>query len=273
MAFQLPNQLGLARSKTKFGVRVAASDFEKAHQQLKPADAVPTRLSLTFLTKLSPMPLGMRPRDIETWSSQLGWPSKVVKALGPRKWLVGSPAAPPQGWLVCNGAPVLSEPVDRKSTRPIIQAADFKPPAPAKASSAGQSPQGGSEDPWTQSDPWSEARKASMARGPPGLTSAVESRVTALENTVQEIRSQQATAAEAHREVKQQVSTLHSNLGDLAASFKEQLQQSFQAQAASNAQQQHQTSQSIAELKELILESRGHKKSKTGDEPMRGSDL
>ena len=81
-ALQLSGQLGLVRSRQRFGVRVASSQFERAHRQLKPGIDPPLQLDLQHFYKVSSVPHGARFQDVAAWLQQLSWKAKPLCSSG-----------------------------------------------------------------------------------------------------------------------------------------------------------------------------------------------
>ena len=138
-------QHGIVRSKAKFGVRVAAATFEKVFRQLRPGAAVPPPVQVKLTLKAGPFPAGTSAEDVSEWASKLHWPIKVLKALGPRFWLLGAEVEPPAFTTHFNQTAVL---ITRTVPSPVIQAGGPLPTGPSPPGSTT------AEDPWLESDPW-----------------------------------------------------------------------------------------------------------------------
>ena len=63
-AAQVPCQLGLVRSKQRFGVRVQAEKHVEAFKLLRPTDALPAQVEVKSVYKLSGLPPGLRATDL-----------------------------------------------------------------------------------------------------------------------------------------------------------------------------------------------------------------
>ena len=205
-------------------------------------------------------PLGADEHAIHQWSVLQKWPVKVIKALTPGEWLIGSASPPPEGWLMFNDHTVLTVPVPQKSRERGIA-----PQAKPARAEAGQDHRD-STDPWQDTDPWKDyyrsQQKPAPARALPSSSvslrpvqpdastgarfQAQDERLRKLEDAVtnlQKGQEQQALQAANDKEVMQ------NNLQALGAQFSASLESMQQAQQ----RQQEQLFAGFTELKQIVL--------------------
>ena len=138
-AMGVRDQAGIVRAKDRYGIRVPESSFDATFKALKPNQDPQPRITVRFLFKLCPVPAGATEQALHQWSKLQSWPIKVLKALGPREWLIGAAAQPPAGWLTFNGETVLTVPVHQKAREQSIIQAGRRPvtkPPTAKSDDA-----------------------------------------------------------------------------------------------------------------------------------------
>ena len=288
-ALQIQDQRGLVRAKGRYGLRVAESRFAAVFGQLRPGQTAPSRIAVSHLYRVGPVPQSADAQALATWASKFGWTVKVLKALGPSHWLLGSSEEPPLEWPLFNGQTILVNKVQqRTAAAPVIQSGSFQTTGPAPDSTSSKEAKSG-EDPWLVSDPWSAARSLSsvgnrslQTRSPSAQSAATgravtgpieqrfqqqDARMQALEEGMQALKLQQE---QGHQQLVQQqtadrqaaaqaTATLTEQLSSVGTELTRQLQAS--ATALQNAQQHQQTQMqtSLDELKALFLESREHR--------------
>ena len=64
-SLQVPGQLGLVRSKDRYGLRVPESRHDAVFQQLKPGQAVPAKVTVSKLFRMGPVPSGGMGKRLE----------------------------------------------------------------------------------------------------------------------------------------------------------------------------------------------------------------
>ena len=159
VALGVPTQCGLVRAGARYGIRVPEADFADVFKKLKPDQVPKNQLSIQHLFKLCPTPLGTTESSLLQWAEGLSWQIKVIKALGPRQWLIGSACEPPTGWLAFRGETVLTVPVQQRSKqRQVVQAGHQHlgplSSLPQAASHKDVSSPPAAIDPLQKSDPW-----------------------------------------------------------------------------------------------------------------------
>ena len=270
-ALKVPEQLGIVRSKAGFGASVPESAYAKVYSMLKAGAAPPPRVQVSKLFRVGPIPQKAGAREVQAWADKCSWQVRVIKALGPGHWLLGSPVDPPSVYPAFNGQTVLIQPVRQKGpAQAVLQSGTLPTPATVAA---------GDTDPWLQSDPWKAYRAArglptsSKATGPVLLQREVtgptekrfqeqEGRLTSLEQALQQVQADQsAFRAEtlAHREqdrqtMTQQVGRIEASLTKVQTDLAHQLQTSITSLVGAQAQQQAQMQAGIDELRSLISE-------------------
>ena len=259
-SLQVPGQLGLVRSKDRYGLRVPESRHDAVFQQLKPGQAVPAKVTVSKLFRMGPVPSGADASSIQEWAKGSSWSVKVLKALGPQHWLLGANEDPPLAYPAFNGQVVLVTKVQQKVVRaPVVQSGYLQSRPSAEQTRAT------GEDPWNLSDPWSKAlpsfgssiSHASQASGsgPRQLAGPTEqrfqqqdSRIQALEESVKaltvkqeqnhsELVLQQNEDRKAHQT---SVTGLREQLACLSHDFSKQLTTSVESLQTAQAQQRQQ---------------------------------
>eukprot|EP00438_Fugacium_kawagutii_P006932 Skav203598 [mRNA] locus=scaffold935:261424:266022:+ [translate_table: standard] len=122
-AAKLSQVCGLARSGDKLAIRVQATGFEASWRVLHPDVEIPKHIETDHLYRLDSLPFGTTATMLTAWGEHQGWPLKPIKAIGPKGWLVGSPAHPKCEQMAFNGAPILTRYVKPRSEdrqNPII---------------------------------------------------------------------------------------------------------------------------------------------------------
>ena len=114
------DQAGIVRSKDRYGVRVPEATYDAAYRLLRPNSEPQPRVQVRFLYKLCPVPAGATEPAIVRWAALQQWQVKVLKALGPRAWLVGSSSPAPEGWLTFNKETILTIPVQQKAKAQLV---------------------------------------------------------------------------------------------------------------------------------------------------------
>ncbi|OLP96400.1 hypothetical protein AK812_SmicGene21382 [Symbiodinium microadriaticum] len=277
-SLQVQGQLGLVRSKDRYGLRVPDARHGAVFQQLRPGQAVPTKVTVSKLFKMGPVPAGADAISVEKWATGGGWSVKVLKALGPQHWLLGSNTEPPVAYPAFNGQTVLVSKVQQRSNpAPMVQSGQLQSrPLPGPAASSHQG-----EDPWNHSDPWSSALSSFSCRA--SITSATssqaprqvagpteqrfqqqDSRIQALEDSVKQLslKQDQNHAQLLHQQGEDRaaaqtaVSGLKEQLAVLGTEVSKQLQTSVESLQAAQTQHQQQMQSGLDELKALFLASR-----------------
>ena len=122
-ALQVQNQLGLVRSRQRYGVRVVVADYERAHKFLKPDFEPPAQLKLTHMYKASSLPHGARFQDVASWLAKLAWKAKPLRQLSVQQCLIGAESPPMPSLHSFNGSPALLQPAPTRAPRqPVVQA-------------------------------------------------------------------------------------------------------------------------------------------------------
>ena len=268
-ALGVSEQAGLIRAKDRYGLRVKDADFDAVFCRLKPDQKPKAKVAVQYLYKLCPTPLGATETAILQWASGLSWPVRVLKALGPRQWLLGSPCEPPAGWLAFKGETVLTVPVHQKGReQQVVQAGHqnlhFRQALPKDSPTV-------PVDPLQKNDPW----KAYNNRAQPVLSKASGSvsatptanrhlpedgplavrfqaqddRLQTLEATVRDLKDGQRAQEQQRKADKAEMTQ---SLAGLSQQFAASLESMQRAQNA----QQEQLVAGMNELKTLVLGQR-----------------
>eukprot|EP00438_Fugacium_kawagutii_P016504 Skav228927 [mRNA] locus=scaffold3800:172712:176581:+ [translate_table: standard] len=113
----IPNELGIVRNKTVFGIRTRFDDFESCWSTVFPNRPSPKQVRIQQLHKLQNVPLTFTQVELRAWLDGLEWDAKPIKRLGAGAWLVGSTGKPPRLACQCNNQTVLIEPVESRLNR------------------------------------------------------------------------------------------------------------------------------------------------------------
>ena len=287
-ALQVPGQLGIVRAKNRYGIRVHEAKHDSTFQQLRPGQTMPSKVAVSHLFRLGPVLPSADATAVQAWATASNWKVKVLKALGPQHWLIGSEVEPPLAYPSFNGQTVLITQVQQRSTQQrIVQAGQLQQKPPPGLTKARPEPE---IDPWLFQDPWSKAASfdsrssvssLSTSNAPRQLTGPTEarfqqldSRLQALEAGMQELKKQQEQQhaqlvqmqAEDRDATQAAVTGLKEQLSVLTTDLAAQLRVSTESLQTAQAQQQHQMQSGIDELKALFLTARDtrdpHKKPK-----------
>ena len=133
-AILVQEQHGLVKGRSRFGIRVPSTAFERVFRQSRPDDQPPSQVPINCLDKLGPVPSSAAADTITQFLTKLGW-----QTLGPEFWLVGVEGPPPTEVPAPNDQPVLLTPVaDKARASAVIQAGGRVPSReePAKQAAA-----------------------------------------------------------------------------------------------------------------------------------------
>lgn len=151
-AAKLSQACGLAKSGSKFAIRVAKADFETCWKLVFPNTVPPEDIATDHLVKIENLPFGTTAELLSQWATHQGWRLKPIRAMGPRAWLAGSPQAPPAANLSFNGAPILTREI--KSKQAMYRDPILAGPKPSHRSgdqtAAQEGPQPLLGDPWAR---------------------------------------------------------------------------------------------------------------------------
>ena len=284
-AIVVHEQHGLVRGRSKLGLRVATPAFDRIFAQLRPGATAPAAIDVKCLFKGGPFPHEASAEDVQSWARQLNWPIKVVKAIGPQFWLLGSAGEPPASTALFNSTPVLISPVkSRESQLPVVQAGGPLPPAGRRPSA----PSPKEVDPWLNGDPWSNYKSQQTSAPGPAATSFVpaktadqqltakvhdqEVKLSRLEQALQDLRADQTSATQAQAadkaQLRQELQSVRTEVQGLGHGLQQQMQANLDSLRAASAQQEQQVAAGMAELKALLLAStENNKKQRTGPDP------
>ena len=282
-AIKVPEQLGIVRSRSGFGIRVPEASYAKVYASLKPGISPPARVQVTKLFRLGPVPQRAGGKEVQARAALCSWQIRVIKALGPGHWLVGSAVDPPSVFPAFNGQTLLIQPVKSRSVGQAVVQSGSLPVSQAASASE--------QDPWLHNDPWKQYRSSRGLTAAPRQVSVApaarevmgptekrfqdqETRLNALEQTLQTVQSEQvAFRAEMGQTREKDMKHINAQLGGLGTSLDkvqhdlaQQLQTSVTSLVGAQAQQQAQMQANMDELKQLLVESSGfHKRAKTED--------
>ena len=107
LSAKISNCLGLVRSKTNFGLRVRAGDFDAAWKVAHPNEPAQSKTAGDLVYKIEGLPFGCSVNMLENWLRLQQWKAIPIRALGSQTWLVRTEHQPPEGLLMFNTTPVL----------------------------------------------------------------------------------------------------------------------------------------------------------------------
>ena len=207
-SLQVPGQLGLVRARDRYGLRVPESRHEAIFKQLRPGQAAPSKLDVKHLWRMGPVPANADAAAIQAWANGSKWTVKVLKALGPQHWLLGSQVEPPQAYPGFNGQTVMVTKVpQRAAPTPIVQSGHLQGRQTSAETPLSAPRSSTEEDPWLTNDPWAKAAFASTRTSFASLSAtstpsrqvtgpseqrfqAQEARLQALEENLQTLKEQ-----------------------------------------------------------------------------------
>ncbi|CAE7630128.1 unnamed protein product [Symbiodinium sp. CCMP2592] len=270
-SLQVPDPLGIVRSKKRFGIRVAEANFEAAWNIVRPHQDAPPKVEVTGLFKLLSAPPQVRASDIQNWARQMSWEVRPLRCLGPGQWLLGAASPPPEGLLSMNKQTVLVQAVaPRQPQRPVVRAGRAPRPSAATVNNTAET-----EDPLALNDP-SKSYLASAGRPLPtgnpvsGPRQAEppnqqrfdqqESRLQKLEAGLDEVRRGHTAMAQqlatTQTVVEQQVEQVQGELNSFARDFRQQLQANAEQQRQAQTAHQQQMQTGIDEIKAMLVAGR-----------------
>ena len=266
LSLKVPEPLGLVRSKSRLGIRVAEAHFQAAWTVVRPDQDAPPKVEVTGLFKLSSAPPQLRSADIQAWAQQMHWQVRPLRCLGPGQWLLGANGPPPEGLLSMNQQAVLVQPVEpRQNHKPVIRAGRLPETVTVSTDVEAVDPLE-ANDPWKkylnqQSRPIAAPPPAPRASAPPNQLrfDQQETRLQQLEAGLDEVRRGHRAVAHqlAHTQaaVEQQVDAVKGDLSSFAVEFRAQLQANAESQRVSQAAHQQQFQQGLDEIKALLAAS------------------
>eukprot|EP00438_Fugacium_kawagutii_P005228 Skav208685 [mRNA] locus=scaffold6485:1060:4992:+ [translate_table: standard] len=268
----VPGVAGLVRGKKSYGLRIEVASFSAAWNRLRPGQPIPDHTQTSRLYKLQPMPNGTDASIVVQWAAQHGWKVKAIKALGAKQWLVGADAPPPS--VLCfNTQPILAQEVAQKG--PVPQGAIAA--GPKLTSQKAANPQ--EENPFKQGDPyfdpWARTRAATDLSAPSSEQVTDQGPVAAMFDSqnarIKEIEGAMAKMQESHTQAIQSLDTKcqgiqqsltqHVQTTDTKLDYLHQeSQQLHQTLAGALAKQDDRLAASLEEMKQLLVASRGMKR-------------
>eukprot|EP00439_Symbiodinium_sp_Y106_P044692 s40_g5.t1 len=269
-SLQLPDQLGIVRSRQRYGIRLDESSFQAAWQKLKPGLDAPPKVAVNALYKLLSVPPDIRSKDLQEWAAKLKWTVRPLRSLGPREWLVGADGPPPQGLYSINQQAILIQKVEaRQVARPVVRAGRLPRFSEESAAST-------EADPLQANDPWKNYLQGGSAKAtntipppapaPRAPAAPVQARFDQQDERLQRLEAGLAEIQRGHKAMAQevagtqakvdaQVQQVRAELGDFAKDFATQLQANAESQRQAQAQQQMQLQLGLQEIKSLLQSS------------------
>ena len=210
---KIQDAAGVVRIKGRHAVRVAKTAYAKAWSTLYPGTAQPELIDANMTFKIDSLPYGVTREMLTAWSKHVQWP--LLRAVGPKSWVVGAMEAPPQQTLFFNSAPLLVKEITAKQPpmNPIIAG-----PRP-KATTSDLPPL--KTDPWApalSSSPWANYTglgnvSVGTASAVPGQVGPTEQKFAAQEDRIQKLEHALKTVQQDQKETKGAIQAVHTELG------------------------------------------------------------
>ena len=268
-SMSVPEQLGLAYTRARYGIRVPATQYERLHAKLKPGVAVPSQIQVTAVYGLGPVPASAGPAQILEWAKQLQWHCEAGEAPPLASRCLGSTSR----LCVRDGCVVLATAIEHGPKAPPVIRSGRLPRAEA-GSEAPEVKEGDGQDPWLHNDPWRQSKLLRAERRAP--TGPVESRLqsqdqrlSALEADLKSFRQdQQQQRQEDRTAFAKDLDGVKQQMQVASREMTEQLKTSVQALQDAQLRQQAQMQSSLEELKQLFMNPPTlPKKARREDEP------
>ena len=237
---KLPESAGLIKIKGRYAIRVSKDNYKASWTLLFPGVNPPEMLDATMTWKIEALPYGVTCEMLAEWSKHVQWPLKPLRAVGPKSWVVGATAPPPQQHLFFNSAPLLIREITAKQPpmNPIIA-------GPRPKASAALPPLNG--DPWagnSATNPWANYKGTQPSTAAPPASNPVigpteqkfqaqNDRISQLESAIQTLQQDQLDTKGAvkslHTEIQQRDEQIKTHLDARLSSVKQELDASFSA--------------------------------------------
>eukprot|EP00435_Cladocopium_sp_Y103_P010479 s2347_g2.t1 len=224
-----PKHQGIVRSmksgpnKVSRGLRFKREDFREAFAELRPNDDVPSDIPTTFMFKISPVPLGAKHENVQTWFDGLSWKAKPLRLLASTVWLCASATMYESQFEMWDDQPILVRWMQAKPKKnQVVVAGNAKKITPPK-------PQSGLPESAKFDDPWAYYKSSSNSSTPNQSVPAAVTRK--LQAPIEDRLSQQNTEWE---------------------NFKEQQKVQMQELRESSSKEVVQLRQDVKQLKEAV---------------------
>ena len=260
-----PEQLGLAYTRSRYGIRVLSANFERVHAALKPDVPVPSRIKVAAVFRLGPVPASAGPMQIQEWAQQLHWPLRILKPSGHRHWQVGAAGPPPASVLGWDGDVILVTPVEHGARpAPVIKSGRMPKTGAKSHESAARDVEG--TDPWIHSDPWRHAKLPSKPQPsalpePRTAVGPVEARLQSQDHRLNALEADLQSLRKEHQQQRQEdrasfsgdLEGVQQQMQAVSKDVSEQLRLSVQTLQDAQLRQQAQMQSSLEELKQLFM--------------------
>lgn len=189
-ASRVTEHSGLARSKSKFAIRVRSVVLPQVLKEVRPDGGDSAQVPVTKLFKLQPLPLGIVNDQIVSWAKSQDWQIRVIKKLGQDAALIGTSSEPPHKYLSMNGVLVLIRPIQSNkkgtSVTPLVAG-----PRPVVASKPVENEVELLGDPCSKYKPTNPTQVV-KTQDPPTVAkfTAIESRLAQFESNMQTFQAQ-----------------------------------------------------------------------------------
>eukprot|EP00435_Cladocopium_sp_Y103_P074572 s105_g49.t1 len=268
-ATKLPESAGLVRQNGRYAIRIPKAAFAQAWKIVYPQQDLPADVDTSRVFKVESLPYGVTHKMLTEWASHVSWSLRPLRAVGPRSWLVGSGADPPQAPLHFHGMPLLVRELQGKyhpTTSPIIAGPK---PSPAKTHQQQLSNAQLIGDPWASySGPKPVmSQPQTVPAQPTGMGpteqkfAQQEDRLTKLEAAVKDMQvsqaSQNETMAQMKHDNEQRDKAIRSHLDERLHAIQADLNQSV---TTALQQQTLQFQNNMDELKAMLRQKPKRKK-------------
>ena len=112
-------QLGVVRTNRGYGIRVPVDKHDAAYVLLRPNEVVPPVVVGRLMFRIEPLEPGVTIENVRAWLTSLQWAgASVVRAVGPRTWLVAATKEPSSQFVTFNGQSVLIRKLQSRREKP-----------------------------------------------------------------------------------------------------------------------------------------------------------
>eukprot|EP00435_Cladocopium_sp_Y103_P038186 s342_g10.t1 len=268
-----PQHQGIVRSmksgpnKVSRGLRFRREEFREAFAEMRPNDDVPSDIPSTFMFKLSPVPLGAKHENVQSWLDSLSWKARPLRLLASSVWLCAAAVQYESQFEMWDEQPILVRWMQSKPKKTqVVIAGNAKKITPPKSQSAQPNSTMKFDDPWAYYKPLASAG-ASNQPVPAAVTrklqAPIEDRLTQQNVEWENFKEQQKVAIEELRQnstkevvqLQQDVLQLKEAVATQGKTFEKQNASNLKEFAAIRSEAKDQFAQLTASLQDSLKQS------------------
>ena len=256
-ASSMDKSLGIVRNsrpnaKISRGIRFDREDFQKAFEELKPGEELPSQVPSKVLFKVSPVPIGAKHADVQAWITSNNWIAKPIRALSAGTWLCGCEKAFDTDFATWSQQTIVVKWIQQKPNhQPWILAGSLhQTKLTSKAKSEAKELPPLSLDPWNNYKPI-ELPPKGAAQMPQTITrkleAPIEDRFSAQQQDLEKIKEDTTKQIS---EIKEQMREMQSNMKETRsdmATHQKAVQDEFKTIRAESQKQFHDLSTIFSE--------------------------